>query len=88
MYLLSREKRGEVHELIKEQLRKGYIRSSKSLQTALVFFVENKNNKKRIVQNYWHLNEWTIKKNYLLPLILNIVEKNSIKKVFTKLDLQ
>ena len=88
MYLLSREKRGEVHELIKEQLRKGYIRSSKSLQTALVFFVENKNNKKRIVQNYWHLNEWTIKNNYLLPLILNIVEKISIKKVFTKLDLQ
>ena len=49
VYPLSREKRGEVHEFIKEQLKKGYIRSSKSLQTVLVFFVEKKDNKKRIV---------------------------------------
>jgi len=29
VYLLSREKREKVHEFIKEQLRKGYIRPSK-----------------------------------------------------------
>jgi len=29
MYLLSRKEREEVHEFISEQLRKGYIRSSK-----------------------------------------------------------
>jgi len=57
VYPLSREKRIEVHEFIKEQLRKEYIRFPKSLQTALVFFVEKKDNKKRIVQNYWYLNE-------------------------------
>ena len=32
VYLLSREKREEVREFIKEQLRKGYIQLSKSLQ--------------------------------------------------------
>ena len=37
VYPLLREKRGEVHELIKEQLRKGYIRLSKLPQTAPVF---------------------------------------------------
>ena len=52
VYPLSREEREEVHEFIKEQLRKEYIRSSKLLQTALVFFVEKKDGKKRIVQNY------------------------------------
>ena len=49
MYLLSREEREEVREFIKEQLKKEYIQSSKLPQTALVFFVEKKNSKKRIV---------------------------------------
>ena len=52
VYLLSREKREEVREFIKEQLRKRYIKPLKSLQTALVFFVEKKDEKKRIVQDY------------------------------------
>ena len=54
---------------------------------ALVFFVKKKNNKKKMVQDYKYLNEWTIKNNYLLLLILNIVENISTKKVFTKLNL-
>jgi len=52
MYPLSKEERREVHEFIEEQLRKGYIRLSKSPQMALVFFVEKKNGKKRMVQDY------------------------------------
>jgi len=57
VYLLSREEREEVCEFIKKQLRKGYIRPSESPQTALVFFVWKKDGKKRIVQDYWYLNE-------------------------------
>jgi len=83
-----REEREEVREFIKEQLRKGYIRPSKSPQTVLVFFVGKKNGKKRMVQNYRYLNEWTIKNNYPLPLILDIVENIGTKKVFTKMDLR
>jgi len=49
VYLLSRKKREEVCEFIKEQLRKGYIKPSKLHQTAPVFFVGKKNGKKRIV---------------------------------------
>ena len=41
-----------------------------------------------MVQDYQYLNEQTIKNNYLLPLILDIVENIGIKKVFTKLDLR
>ena len=52
------------------------------------FFMEKKNGKKHIVQEYWYLNEWTIKNNYSLPLISDIVENIGTKKVFTKLDLQ
>ena len=46
MYSLSRKEREEVHKFIKEQLRKKYIRLSKSSQIALVFFVGKKNKKK------------------------------------------
>ena len=57
MYLLLREERGEVCKFINEQLRKGYIRLSKSSQMAPVFFVGKKNGKKRMVQDYQYLNE-------------------------------
>ena len=46
MYLLLREEREEVHEFIKEQLRKEYIRPSKLSQTAPIFFVGKKDGKK------------------------------------------
>jgi len=57
VYPLSREEREEVRNFIEEQLRKGYIQLSKSPQTALVFFVEKKDGKKRMVQDYQYLNE-------------------------------
>ena len=52
IYPLSRIEREEVQEFVKDQLRKEYIRPSKSLQTSLVFFVPKKDGKKRMVQNY------------------------------------
>ena len=52
VYPLSRKEREEVREFVKEQLRKGYIRPSKSPQTAPVFFVGKKDGKKRMVQDY------------------------------------
>ena len=80
VYLLLREKRKEIHKFILEQLRKEYIRLLKSSQTALVFFVGKKDSKKRIVQNYKYFNEWTIKNNYPLSLISDIVENIGIRR--------
>jgi len=88
VYLLSREEREEMCKFISEQLRKGYIRPSKLPQTAPVFFISKKDDKKQIVQDYRYLNEWTIKNNYPLPLISDIVENIGTKNVFTKMDLQ
>jgi len=48
-YLMSREEKEEVREFVEEQLRKGYIRPSKSPQTSPMFFVGKKDGKKRIV---------------------------------------
>ena len=55
---------------------------------ALVFFVEKKDRKKQMVQDYRSLNEWTIKNNYPLPLISDILENIGTKKMFTKIDLR
>jgi len=85
---LLREEREEVREFIWEQLRKGYIQPSKSPQTVPVFFVRKKDGKKHMVQDYRYLNEWTIKNNYPLPLILDVLENIGTKKVFTKMDLR
>jgi len=41
-----------------------------------------------MVQDYRYLNEWTIKNNYHLLLISDIVENTGTKKVFTKIDLR
>ena len=42
IYLLSRIEREKVQEFVKDQLRKEYIRPSKSPQMSLVFFVPKK----------------------------------------------
>ena len=60
----------------------------KSPQTALVFFVGKKDGKKQIVQDYKYLNEWTIKNNYPLLLISDVLENIGTKKLFTKMDLR
>ena len=51
---------------------------------APVFFV----GKKCMVQDYRYLNKWTIKNNYSLSLISDIVEYFGTKKVFTKMNLR
>jgi len=88
IYLLSRVEREEVQEFVKNQLRKRYIRLSRSPQMSPVFFVPKKNGKKRMVQDYRYLNSWTIKNNYLLLLISDLIDSIGKKRVFTKMDLR
>ena len=53
-----------------------------------MFFVRKKDGKKQMVQGYRYLNKWTIKNNYSLPLVLDIVENIGTKRIFTKMDLR
>ena len=85
---MSRVEREEVQEFVKDQLRKRYIRPSKSPQMSPVFFVLKKDGKKRMVQDYRYLNSWTIKNNYPLPLISDLINSIGKKRVFTKMDLR
>jgi len=52
-----------------------------------VFFVSKKDRSKRMVIDYHSLNKQTIKNNYPLLLITDLVDNIGSKKVFTKMDL-
>jgi len=88
VYPLSRNEREEVQQFIQDHLQKGYMRPSKSPQTFPVFFVGKKDGEKHMVIDYCRLNKQTVKNNYLLPLITDLVDSMGNKKLFTKMDLQ
>ena len=88
VYSLSREEREEVQAFVEDQLRKEYIQPSKSSQMSPVHFVAKKDGTQRMVQDYWHINQWMIKNRYPLPLIADILDGVKKRKVFTKLDLR
>ena len=87
IYPLSKNER-EVQNFVEDQLRRGYIRPSKSPQTSPVFFVDKKDSSKRMVIDYCNLNDQMIKNNYPLPLITELIDNMGSKKVFTKMDLR
>jgi len=87
IYPLSRNKREEVQNFVENQLRKEYIRPSKSSQMSPVFFVSKKDRGKRMVIDYCNLNNQMVKNNYPLPLIMYLIDNMVSKQVFTKMDL-
>jgi len=88
VYSLLREEKGEVQAFVEDQLRKGYIHPSKSPQILPIHFVAKKDSTRRMVQDYRHVNQWTVKNRYPLPLIADILNRVGKRKVFTKLDLR
>ena len=57
IYPLSKNEREEVQNFMEDQLRKGYIKPSKSSQMLPVFFVRKKNRSKRMIMDYYSLNK-------------------------------
>lgn len=75
-------------KFLEENLRKGYIRPSKSPMASPFFFVDKKDGTLRPCQDYRELNEGTIRNSYPLPLISDLTDKLKGAKYFTKLDLR
>lgn len=88
IYPLSPAERQAEEEWINEQLKKGYIRPSKSPQASPFFFVGKKDGKLRPTQDYRYLNSQTIRNNYPLPLISDLIDKLQGAKLFTKMDVR
>jgi len=88
VYPLSRNEKEEIQKFVDEHFKKGYIRPFKSPQISPVFFVGKKDGGKCMVMDYRRLNKQTIKNNYPLLLIIDLVDSMRNKRVFTKIDLQ
>src|SRR5216683_8024906 len=84
---LSATEQQELEEFIKEHKAQGTIRRSKSPYTASFFFIKKKNGKLQPVQDYQPINEWTIKNQYPLPLIPQLINRISNTELITVVDI-
>jgi hypothetical protein len=62
-------------EFLEENLAKGFIRESKSLAGAPILFVPKKDSSLRLCVDYRGLNAITVKNQYPLLLIIEIIDR-------------
>src|SRR5438045_5053827 len=87
-YNMSPAELRALHEYLKEALVKGWIRESQSPAGAPILFVPKKSGELRLCVDYHGLNAITIKNQYPLPLISELLDRLSGSVVFSKIDLR
>lgn len=85
-YRLSEAEKCKLRDLINELLSNGAIRPSHSPYASPVVMVRKKNGKTRLCVDYRLVNKETIKENYPLPIIEDLIDRLSGHKYFTVLD--
>ena len=88
IYSLSEPELQTLRQYLDENLKKQYIRPSKSPAGAPMFFVKKKSGELRPVIDYRGLNSVTVKNRYPLPLIHELLTRFTKAKFFTKIDLR
>ncbi len=77
-----------VQKFLRDELEKGYIHESKSPYASSFFFIRKKDGKLRPVQDYRKINALTIRNQYPLPLIADLIRDLSNAHIYTKLDVR
>jgi len=88
VYPMNRIEDEAVQKFLHDELEKGYIRESKSSYASSFFFVRKKDSKLRPVQDYRKINALTIRNQYPLPLIADLIRDLSNAHIYTKLDVR
>jgi hypothetical protein len=88
VYPMTRDEDGSLEKFIDEMVGKGYIRPSKSPYALPFFFVKKKDGKLRPVQDYRRLNSHTVRNQYPLPLIAQLISDLSGAHIFLKVDIR
>jgi hypothetical protein len=87
VYPLNPSEQIALDEFLEENLRTGRIHPSKSPMASPFFFIKKPDpSGLRPTQDYRLLNDSTIKNQYPLPLIGELIDKLKGAKIFTKLD--
>jgi hypothetical protein len=88
VYPMTRDEDTALEKFLDEMVGKGYIRPSKSPYASPFFFVKKKDGKLRPVQDYRWLNSHTVRNQYPLPLIAQLISDLSGAHIFSKVDVQ
>jgi hypothetical protein len=88
VYSLTQQEQKTLEEFLKDHLKRGYIRLSKSPYASPFFFIKKKDGKLRPVQDYRKVNEWTIRNRYPLPLIPELINRVKDASLFSKFDIR
>ncbi|QRW17559.1 Retrotransposable element Tf2 protein [Rhizoctonia solani] len=88
LYSMTNAKSATLRDWLRDELKAGKIRPSKSSISSPVMFVPKKDGSHCLVVDYCCLNNWTKKNVYPLPCPDNLMAQLCGAKVFTKLDLQ
>ncbi len=88
LYSMSKDQLKKVRTYLDENLKREFIRPSKSLTGYLILFVSKKNDTKWLCVDYRQLNEITRWDSYSLPLIRELQDRLGRAKWFTSLDLK
>jgi hypothetical protein len=88
VYPMTRDEDTALEKFLDEMVAKGYIRPSKSPYASPFFFVKKKDGKLQPVQDYRRLNSHTVRNQYLLPLIAQLISDLSGAHIFSKVDVR
>ncbi len=88
LYSMSEDQLKKVRTYLDENLKRGFIRSSKSLTGYLILFVSKKDGTKWLCVNYRQLNKITRQDSYFLLLIKELQDQLGRAKWFTSLNLK
>ncbi len=86
VYPMNRIEDEAVKKFLHDELEKGYICESKLPYASSFFFVRKKDGKLRPVQDYRKINAVTVRNQYPLPLIADLIRDLSNAHIYTKLD--
>ncbi len=75
LYSMSEDQLKEVRTYLDENLKRGFIRPSKSLAEYSILFVPKKNDTKQLCVNYRQLNKITRQDSYPLSLIEELQDR-------------
>jgi hypothetical protein len=88
VYPMTRDEDVSLEKFLDEMVGKGYIHPSKSPYASSFFFVKKKDGKLRLVQDYRRLNSHTVRNQYPLPLIAQLISDLSDTHIFSKVDVR
>ena len=88
VYPLTHEEDKVLQKFITEEIKKGYIWPSKLPYASPFFYIQKKDGKLRLVQDYQKINVIMICNQYPLPLIANLIHDLGNAHIYTKLDIR